>query len=92
MVKPGRGILRSVVARLCAKGGASMEDREEVRRNLERKVLELVTEYQRAFRDHAEFEEQVSELVRAAVEESAKLRRAFEHGERSLHEAAKETG
>jgi hypothetical protein len=28
-----------------------MEDREEARRNLERKLLELVAEYQRALRD-----------------------------------------
>jgi chromosome segregation ATPase len=46
-----------------------------------------------AFRDHTEYEEQISELAREAVEASEKLKRAveetFQRGEREIQEAAK---
>jgi hypothetical protein len=63
---------------------------------LARAAENLLSRSEFAFRDRSEFEERVSELARAAEEESEKLRRAveeaLEHGERELREAAEETG
>jgi DNA repair exonuclease SbcCD ATPase subunit len=62
---------------------------------LARAAEALLSRPEFAFRDRAHFEERVSGLVRTAVEEAEKLRRALgeaiEHGERELHEAAQET-
>ena len=63
---------------------------------LARAAETLLSRPEFAFQDRAQFEEWVSGLARAAVEESEKLRRAvgeaFEHGELELREAAEETG
>jgi hypothetical protein len=63
---------------------------------LARAAESLLSRPEFALQDRAEFEEQVSGLARAAVEESEKLRRAveevFEHGERELRKTAEETG
>jgi hypothetical protein len=63
---------------------------------LARAAESLLSRPEFALRDAAEFEEQVSGLARAALEEYEKLRRAveeaFEHSERELRETTEETG